>query len=166
MHSRKARLFALILAIGCVMSLAVQTPAVGKGNSILEFGTMAPVTGPFVGNTNPIRGVNGGEIPWMITSGRGELDASGKLEVDVHGLVFAAGPNVGTNTVPNFRAVVSCLTINDGSVAVKNVSTDLFPATSTGDSHIEAQLALPSPCVAPIVFVTSPAGAWFAATGN
>jgi hypothetical protein len=24
---------------------------------------------------------------------------------------------------------------------------------------------LPSPCIAPIVFVTSPNGAWFAATG-
>jgi hypothetical protein len=34
-----------------------------------------------------------------------------------------------------------------------------------GDAKIEAQLTLPEPCVAPIAFVTSPAGSWFAVTG-
>jgi len=166
MKSRKMRLFALILAIGCVMSLAVQATAFGKGNSILEFGTMAPVTGPYVGSANPIRGVNGGGLPWMITNGSGELSASGKLEVNVTGLVLAAGPFAGTNPIPSFKAVVSCQTIKDGNATVANVITDPFPATSTGNAHIEAQVALPSPCLAPIVFVTSPTGAWFAVTGN
>ena len=166
MQSLKMRLVALILAASCVLGLAVQAPAFGKGNSILEFGTMVPVTGPFVGSANPIRGVNGGGLPWTITSGSGELDSSGKLEVNVRGLVLAAGPSAGTNPIPNFKAVVSCRTISDGMVVVDNVSTGLFPATSTGDSQIEAQVALPTPCVAPIVFVTSPTGAWFAATGN
>jgi hypothetical protein len=44
-------------------------------------------------------------------------------------------------------------------------ATDLFPASPAGDSHIRDTVALPSPCVAPIVFVTSPTGAWFSATG-
>ena len=166
MKSRKMRLFALILALGCLMSLAVQATAFGKGNSILEFGTMAPVTGPYVTTTtssNPIRGINGGGKAWTITSGSGELSASGKLEVSVTGLVLV---DTGTNPIPNFRAVVSCQTINDGSPAVTNVVTDPFPATPTGNAHIETQVALPSPCLAPIVFVTSPTGAWFAVTGN
>jgi hypothetical protein len=53
----------------------------------------------------------------------------------------------------------------DGAAAVENVSTDPFPATTTGDSKIEATVSLPSPCFAPIVFVTSPGGSWFAVTG-
>jgi hypothetical protein len=34
-----------------------------------------------------------------------------------------------------------------------------------GNAEIEAQLTLPQPCIAPLIFVTSPGGAWFAATG-
>ena len=47
-----------------------------------------------------------------------------------------------------------------------NVTTGDFPSTMGGDSEIEAALELPSPCIAPIVFVTSPGGAWFGATGG
>lgn len=52
------------------------------------------------------------------------------------------------------------------------VMTDPFPAsvaTATdpgGDAKIEAKLVLPQPCIAPLVFVTSPGGAWFATTGK
>jgi hypothetical protein len=108
-------------------------------------------------------------LPWAIGASRGELYASGKLVVKVQGLVFSAGPNAGSNTVPNFRAIVSCLK-SDGSV--ENVTTGLFPATlgpaaqGGGTAKIEANLTLPQPCIAPIVFVTSPGGAWFAATGQ
>jgi hypothetical protein len=35
-----------------------------------------------------------------------------------------------------------------------------------GNAKVEAQLTLPQPCIAPIVFVTSAGGAWFAATGG
>jgi hypothetical protein len=38
----------------------------------------------------------------------------------------------------------------------------LAPAALAGDKVLE----LPSPCLAPIVFVTSPGGAWFAVTGG
>jgi hypothetical protein len=40
---------------------------------VLEFDTMAPVSGPFVGSANPIRGFPGGGLPWVIASGSGEL---------------------------------------------------------------------------------------------
>jgi hypothetical protein len=46
-----------------------------------------------------------------------------------------------------------------------NVSTTTFPADAGGNSTIEAQVALPKPCIAPIIFVTSAGNAWFAATG-
>ncbi|HXQ38721.1 MAG TPA: hypothetical protein VN843_32265, partial [Anaerolineales bacterium] len=58
-----------------------------------------------------------------------------------------------------------------------NIPTELFPATTGlasaggGNATIVADLSLPSPCIAPIIFVTgppnatNPIGAWFAATG-
>jgi hypothetical protein len=82
---------------------------------------------------------------------------------------MAAGANAGSNPVAEFRAIVSCLA-GDGSV--QNVMTDPFPATTGparaggGNASIRTQVALPQPCIAPIVFVTSPGGAWFAATGG
>ena len=140
-----------------------------KESKILEFDTMVGVPQALTGTQNPIRGINGGGLPWTIGSASGELKASGRLEITVQGLVFAAGPNTGSNTVASFRAIVSCLA-SDGSV--QNVMTDPFPATlgaassGGGNAKIEADLALPQPCIAPIVFVTSPGGAWFAATGS
>jgi len=123
----------------------------------------------FTGSTNPIRGINGGGIPWMISSGSGELKANGRLEINVQGLVLAAGANAGSNPVASFQAIVSCL---GGDGSVQNVTTGPFPATTGpasaggGNAKIEADLALPQPCIAPIIFVTSPGGAWFATTGN
>jgi hypothetical protein len=38
--------------------------------------------------------------------------------------------------------------------------------TSTGDAKIEADVNLPSPCIAPIVFVGPSPAAWFAVTGT
>jgi hypothetical protein len=132
---------------------------------------MAAVVGPYVGAANPIRGVPGGGLPWAIDEGRGELRVDGKFEVEVEGLVLLDAPPVpenlrGTNPITDFRAIVSCQTIDGaGGAAVEIVLTGLFPATTTGDSSIEATVDLPSPCFAPIVFVTSPGGAWFAVTG-
>jgi hypothetical protein len=160
---------ALALIVAAVFSAAPYSQASAVEPKILQFDTMAGLPQAFTGAQNPIRGVNGGGLPWAIGASRGELYASGKLVVKVQGLVFSAGPNAGSNTVPNFRAIVSCLK-SDGSV--ENVTTGLFPATlgpaaqGGGTAKIEANLTLPQPCIAPIVFVTSPGGAWFAATGQ
>ena len=167
MHRPKLHVAAFVLALALVASFLAQASiASGEGNPILTFNTMTPVTGPFVGTANPIRGINGGGLPWMIANGNGVLHADGKVDVNVHGLVLAAGPNAGTNPVPTFRAVVSCLSISSGNPTTVNVSTDPFPATTTGNAHIHARVTLPSPCIAPIVFVTTPTGAWLAVTGN
>jgi hypothetical protein len=134
--------------------------------AILKFATMAPVTGPFVGTANPVRGINGGGIPWRLTSAKGELKANGELEVRVRGLVLAAGPRAGTNPIANFVAIVSCLSDDGaGHVVTVNRATAAFPATPTGDSEIEATVSLPSPCVAVLVFVGPNPNTWFAVTG-
>lgn len=160
------------LAAACIASTAT---AAGRVDKILEFDTMVGVPVPYTGTqTTPtsIRGVFGGGLPWTVQSAKGELTVDGKLEIRVTGLVFANDSVVpenirGTNTVANFRAIVSCLSIDAaGKPSEVNMTTAPFPATRPGgDATIETTVNLPTPCIAPIIFVTSPNGAWFAATG-
>ena len=155
-----------IAVLGALSLVGLLMTASGAGSAgtatILKADTLAGVSGPYVGTPNPIRGVNGGGIPWDIAEGKVVLGADGSLEVKVEGLVLATS---GANPVSTFRAIVSCQTIVAGAAVVTNVSTGTFPATTTGDSKIEATVSLPDPCFAPIVFVTSPTGSWFAVTG-
>ncbi len=172
---RRPRSFAPWVAAAAALVALAAVPSVAAADDdadMLAFHVMTPVTGPFVGATNPIRGVNGGGLPWVIRRGRGHVETDGELVVMVRGLVLADDPAVPaalrlTNPVPSFRAIVSCMSIDaSGSAATVNVETGPFPATPAGDATIDATVSLPSPCVAPIVFVTSPGGAWFAATGH
>jgi hypothetical protein len=157
----------LLLSLVAVVALGAVFGATAGGNSdkILEFETMAPVVAPFTGSTNPIRGVNGGGVPWSIESGEGRLRADGRLQIEVEGLII---PARGDNPVAAFRGVVNCLTPEAPMNGV-NLVTDPVPATSDGDARIDAVVELPDTCVAPIVFVTNgtsaPPGAWFATTG-
>ena len=145
-----------------------------KESKILEFDSMVGVPKPYTGATNAIRGIPGGGLPWVVRAATGELKSNGKLEVKVVGLVFDPNdPDViargigGTNTIPNFKAIVSCLSRDaDGNPTTVNVSTDPFPASPTGNAKIETRVDLPTPCIAPIIFVTSPTGAWFAVAGS
>jgi len=155
------------------------SPAAAKEAKILEFDTMVGVPRPYTGSANAIRNINGGGLPWVVASAHGELTVSGKLEVEVQGLLIdpndpaaiAAG-RAGTNPSPTFKAVVSCLSKDEAgtTATVVNIVTASFPADAAGNSKIEAQVNLPSPCIAPIIFVTSGAGtgtgSWFVATGN
>lgn len=157
---------------GLIAVLGVTTSASADPGMILKFDAMTPVTGPYVGTANPIRTVPGGGLPWMITAGTGSLTRDGHVRVHVRGLVLADRAPVppaqqGTNPIPAFRAIVSCQSIGaNGTATVTNVSTDQFPASTSGKADINATVSLPHPCIAPIVFVTSPGGAWFAATGS
>jgi hypothetical protein len=135
---------------------------------ILEFDTMVGVPAGLTGaqSQGPLRGINGGGIPWVISSAQGELSVSGHLEITVQGLVLAT---TGSNPSAFFRGLVSCVTSSGG---VQNILTDQFPATTGlatsggGNAKIEANLSLPQPCIAPIIFVTNASGSsWFAATG-
>jgi hypothetical protein len=157
----------LLLVISGILTLGLvfQATAGSKGTQVLKFNTMTPVVSPFTGSTNPVRGINGGGVPWRLASAKGELKVDGSLEIKVKGLVVAAS---GVNPVAAFRGVVNCLTPASPTTGVTLVS-DPAPATSAGDAKIKADLALPTPCLAPIVFVTNgtgpPPGAWFATTG-
>jgi len=166
------------LAIGAALlvlaALAAGPAAVGGSTpKLLEFQSMTGLPTAFTGTQLPIRGINGGGLPWVIGSAKGEISVGGRLELSVRHLVIdptdptAISRGVaGTNPSATFRVVVSCLT---ASGATANVMSAPFPATTGvdgGDGAIETQLSLPSPCIAPLVFVTSPGGAWFASTGG
>jgi hypothetical protein len=141
-------------------------------DTVLDFHVMAPVAGTFVGTANPVRGVPGGGLPWVIAHGDGTLRSDGSLTVNVKGLVLATDPSVptnqqGTNPAPQFVGIVSCQAPDAaGGSKGTNVMTPPVQATATGDARIEATVQLPTPCVAPIVFVADAAGAWFAASGR
>jgi len=163
-----------IVAVALVSLLLLEATGASSslGRRVLRFGTMAAVVGPYVGSTHPIRGVPGGGLPWQIDEAHGVLRAGGRLRIEVESLVLLDDESVpaelrGTNPVPFFRGLVSCETIDgEGNAVTTNVSTDPFPATTSGDAEILGTVALPRPCFAPVVFVTSPTGQWFSVTGN
>jgi hypothetical protein len=68
-----------------------------NGAKVLTFERMAPVVPPFTGATNPIRCINGGGVPWALTSVEGQLRADGRLRIEVVGLIIPArGMNPAT----------------------------------------------------------------------
>ncbi len=131
--------------------------------TVLKWDTMTGNRAPFLGAPGAIRGVNAAGAPWVVDSAEGKLKSDGSLKIEVDGLVLAT---TGVNPSAVFRARVSCLSIDaSNAMTTVNLLTDAFPATPSGDAKIKAKVALPSPCIAPIVFVTSNTGSWFLSTG-
>jgi hypothetical protein len=163
----------LAVTAGFARSPVASASSVGTDRAVLHFQSMFGLHAPFIGSAGSIAGVPSAGLPWTIGSVQGDLDVNGELTIDVDGLVLANAPSVppslrGTNPVPFFSAVVSCTTAADGAISTANVTTADVPATMPGgDAHIDQKLALPHPCLAPIVMVTAPGGsAWFAVTGS
>ncbi|HEY6875704.1 MAG TPA: hypothetical protein VI384_05030 [Candidatus Dormibacteraeota bacterium] len=143
-----------------LVAAGASSAAADEGGTLVRFESMTPITGAAVGAVND-RGLTGGGLPWMISSGIGSVDRRGNVDVTVHGLVLAAGANAGKNPIGSFAATVSCLTPH----GIVNVTTGLFPATVSGDSSIHDTVALPHPCKSPQVFVGAVLGGhfrWFA----
>jgi hypothetical protein len=164
--------------VGGALALAVVmvVPAAADGSpvrDVLSFRTAFANVSPFIGAAGTIRGVPAAPLPWAVSSIRGDLDSNGQLTIDVDGLVLANDPAVpanlrGTNPVPFFAAIVSCMSSSGSQVVVANRTTANFTATMPGgNAFIDQRLLLPHPCAAPDVFVTSPnGGVWFAITGS
>jgi hypothetical protein len=165
----------LVLMVGLAVLASLAVPALGlgggDGRKVLDANVLAPVTEPYTGAANPIRAVAGGGLPWELKSGDADLRANGRLHLRIQGLVLARRAPVPANlqgTIPfaQLGAIVSCQTTTNGMATVANVSTKLFDVTPRGNGQLDTSVALPSPCFAPIVFVTAPTGAWFAVTGR
>jgi hypothetical protein len=140
----------LVVVVGAVSLVGAGTVSVAAHDrgTLVQFDSMTPVTGAAVNVVND-RGITGGRLPWVIASGRGEVDRRGNVEVRVTGLVVPA--DGGTNPAASFRATVSCLTRH----GVVNITTSAFPASSAGDATINGRVDLPDRCKDPIVFVVN-----------
>lgn len=91
----------------------------------------------------PVFGAKPGRLAWVLDEGSARVDAAGHLEVQVEGLVI---PTLGENPVPKIAASLAC----NGAV----VATTATVAFSTaGDAEIEAMVAVPTRCIAPVVML-------------
>jgi hypothetical protein len=113
-------------------------------------------------------GVAPGGIDWVINGrSKAKVSRNGRVRVRIDGLVFAEGPNVGKNTVPQLAATVYC-----GATAVG--TTKAVPFSTEGDASIDDTLATapPSPCLVPAVLInpapagTPVTGTYIAASGS
>ena len=107
-------------------------------NQLLE----APIQGSLVTDP-PLFGVRPGGAPWVISRGEAELDKSGRLEVDVRGLII---PTTGVNPVPLLAASVAC----NGAIVA---TTATVPFSTAGNAKIRATVTLPARCLAPAVLL-------------
>ena len=164
-------MFLSVLMFWSAFFVGAATPAAAKETRILAFDTMVGVPHSLTGTqaAAAFRNINAGGLAWQLSSAKGSLTSGGHLEIEVKGLVLAEGANAGSNPVASFGATVSCV-MSDGTV--QNIRTATFAATTGaakdggGNAEISADVVLPHPCFAPIIFVTSPGGAWFAVTGS
>jgi len=162
------KIFALLLTL-CLLSPVFAQGGGDDARNLFTFHRLAAVVPPFTGPTNAIRGIGGAGAPWQIAKGHAGLNASGKLEVHVRGLVLVSNR---TNPIANFAAILSCQSFDAAKApTVVNLVAGTSPATAAGDADIEGTVQLPSPCFAPIVFVAIPATAtaparWLAVSGS
>lgn len=156
-------------AVATLATVALGTTAGAHDGGRIKTDSMISVPATLTGVAGNIRGINGGGLAWSIGDAEASLKAGGKLDVSFDDLVFAAGPNTGKNTIASMAVVVSCL---DSTNQVTNVRTDPFPVTlgtpaeGGGRGAVETRVALPSPCLAPVMMITNATGtAWFAVDG-
>jgi hypothetical protein len=149
----------LVAAMGALSLAAVGSATVlaHDDHRILQFDSMTAVTGAAVGPAVNDRGLTGGGLPWVISTGSGSVTRDGHVQVSVTGLVIPSKGNI--NPLGSFKAIVSCVTQHH---VIVNVSTAAFAANMAGDSTINDTVALPRHCSHPILFVTSTGSAWFA----
>src|SRR6266568_684328 len=94
----------LLIAVVGAVSLLIGGTAIGsadEGSTLFSFHEMVGVHQGQTGTVNH-RGITGGGLPWVISTGVGTLDRNGHLHVRVTGLVIPVPPFNGTNPSPQF----------------------------------------------------------------
>jgi hypothetical protein len=155
---------ATALSVIAITAGVATTSSADAHGSLVRSEHLIGVQAPFTGSAHPVHGVPGGGLPWVLDEGELRVRADGRVRMEVEGLIIDPAANsalAGTNPVANFRVAVSCDN-GDGTFTV--VRTGLIPASPTGDASVRTKLALPAMCDDPVAFITSPGGAWFAAT--
>jgi hypothetical protein len=142
--------------------------AVAKDDGNFETGIIGSTPG------QTIAGVNAGGVPWTVAASEASVSPSGRIEVEVKGLLIippAPANLVGTTgPVKNVAASLVC----GGSGGAVVASTGGVPLSAAGNFEIEQKLALPESCIAPVILVRiftpnnppgSQLGAFIAASG-
>jgi hypothetical protein len=135
-----------------------------NGNAILRSALFGSKTTAHGGPT--LFEVPPGGVDWVINGkSKAKVSRDGRVRVRIDGLVFAEGPNIGKNTVPQLAATVYC-----GGKAVGTTTPVAF--SPEGDARIDETLATapPSPCLAPTLLINpaqdgTPGAAYIAASG-
>ncbi len=115
----------------------------GSGEALVR-STLAPS----VPSDPGFHGITPGGVPWQLERGSVRLKVDGELDVRITGLVIPALGTAG----PVKTVSASLLCGGDAQVGPAATSGPA-PLSSDGDAAIEAQLTLPSTCLAPIVVV-------------
>lgn len=135
-------LLSLVVLVGAALALVPGVAGAAPGGGLL-------LRSGLVGSTpgGPVLfGVTPGGAPWVIKEGEAKVTRSGRIEVEVRGLVIPTPPSNGTNPVATLSASVAC----NGTIAA---TTAAVPFSTAGNAEIEATVALPSPCLAPAVLL-------------
>jgi hypothetical protein len=103
---------------------------------------------PSVPTDPAILGVAPGGAPWRLTHGQALLGSSGRIMVDVQGLVLTT---TGANPLPDLAASVYC----GGTLAA---TTAPAPFSTTGNAKIRTTVSLPAFCAAPAILLNPATG--------
>ena len=120
-----------------------------NSNSGFSSGVIGSTPGSNIG------GVPSGGAPWAIREGKASVSRSGRIHVEVQGLLIAAGSGVPSNLVGTVGSVqmVAASLVCGGSGGTVVQSTTGVMLTAGGNAEIEANITLPSACAAPVVLV-------------
>jgi hypothetical protein len=100
-----------------------------------------------------VHGVAPGGVPWVLKRGRVQLAASGKIKVELRGLVIpiAHGTFPANTALPVTTVSASLYCAPDAAAAA--ATTASVPISPDGDARITDTLTLPATCLAPTVLV-------------
>jgi hypothetical protein len=122
-----------------------------NGNSSFESSVIGSSPGQAVG------GVISGGAPWVVSQGEASVSSSGRIEVEVKGLLIApGGPPAVVGTTAGIAMVAATLVCGGSggtAVPVPDLSITPAPLSTAGNAEIQQQVTLPATCFAPSVLV-------------
>lgn len=144
------------IALGLACCAWAHDGNIGKGGvySHLENGKFeSGVVGSTPGTT--VGGVASGGAPWVVATGEASAAGNGQLHVKVSGLLIDDGAGVPATLVGTVGPVtmVAASLVCGGSGGAVVASSDGVPLSAAGNAEINATVALPATCSAPVVLV-------------
>ena len=100
-----------------------------------------------------IGGIMSGGVPWTISEGHASISSNGSVQVEVQGLLIAAGApaNLVGTVGPVQMVAASVVCGGSGGTVAGSTGGTFFSAG--GNAEIQDTVTLPSSCMAPVVLV-------------